>query len=60
MVAVILTRNLVQDFITNYSRTWIYTTTQNYSSVIAADCCLDVLEDGRSEKVGILYSLDHI
>ncbi|KAF8345495.1 pyridoxal phosphate-dependent transferase [Amanita rubescens] len=49
--AVILTRNLVQDFITNYSRTWIYTTTQNYPSVIAADCCLDVLEDGRSEKL---------
>lgn len=60
MAAVILTRGLVQDYITNYSRTWIYTTTQNYPSVIAADCCLDVLEDGRSEKVGILCFFDHI
>ena len=58
--AVILTKSMVQEVISNFSRTWIYTTCTSYAAVIAVDCCIDVLEDGRSEKVGILHCFDNI
>ena len=60
IIAVILTRSVVQEVISNFSRTWIYTTCTSYAAVIAVDCCIDVLEDGRSEKVRILHCIENI
>ncbi|KAI5983422.1 PLP-dependent transferase [Pisolithus albus] len=47
--AVLLTTELVRDYLLNYARSFIYTTALTNASVIAAGCSFDMLEDGTTE-----------
>lgn len=47
--AVLLTTELVRDYLLNYARSFIYTTALTNASVIAAGCSFDMLEDGTAE-----------
>ncbi|KAF9223229.1 PLP-dependent transferase [Gyrodon lividus] len=47
--AVLLTTPLVKDYLLNYARSLVYTTTLTYANVIAVDCSFDMLEDGTTE-----------
>lgn len=58
-VAVIVTNALLRDYMINYARTLIYTTSLSYASVIAADCSFDILDDGTGEKVHFSLSLGY-
>ncbi|KAI0956430.1 hypothetical protein AcV7_006840 [Taiwanofungus camphoratus] len=49
--AVVLTTPLVRDYLLNYARPLIYTTSLSNANIIAADCAFDLLEDGTAEKV---------
>ncbi|OBZ72394.1 putative 8-amino-7-oxononanoate synthase [Grifola frondosa] len=49
--AVMLTTPLVRDYLLNYARSLIYTTSLGYANIIAADCSFDLLEDGTAEKL---------
>jgi len=51
--AVILTDVLVRDYLLNYARSLIYTTSLNYATVIAIDCAFDLMEDGTVHKLSI-------
>ena len=51
MTAVILTSELIRDYLLNYARSLIYTTSLSYASAIAINCSIDLLEDGTTEKV---------
>lgn len=46
-----LTTPLVRDYLLNYARPLIYTTSLSHANIIAADCAFDLLEDGTAEKV---------
>ncbi|TFK61681.1 PLP-dependent transferase [Pluteus cervinus] len=48
--AVILTSVLIRDYLLNYARSLIYTTSLNYANIIAADASFDMLEDGTAEQ----------
>ncbi|KAI6037713.1 PLP-dependent transferase [Pisolithus marmoratus] len=47
--AVLLTTELVKDYLLNYARSFIYTTALTNASVVAAGCSFDMLEDGTTE-----------
>ncbi|KAH7928304.1 PLP-dependent transferase, partial [Leucogyrophana mollusca] len=47
--AVILTTELIRDYLVNYARSLIYTTSLTHANVIAIDCSFDLLEDGTAE-----------
>lgn len=47
----IITTELIRDYLLNYARPLIYTTSQSYASVIAADASFDLLEDGTADKL---------
>lgn len=49
--AVVLTNQLIKDYLLNYARSLIYTTSLSCASVISADCSFDMLEDGTATKV---------
>lgn len=49
--AVLLTSELIRDYMLNYARSLIYTTSLSYANIIAIDCSFDLLENGTSEKV---------
>ncbi|TFK34566.1 pyridoxal phosphate-dependent transferase [Crucibulum laeve] len=53
--AVILTNALIRDYMLNYARSLIYTTSLTYANIIAADCSFDMLEDKTAE-----YLSDHL
>ncbi|KAK2460162.1 hypothetical protein APHAL10511_007841 [Amanita phalloides] len=55
--AVLLTNRLIRDYMLNYARPLIYTTSMSYANVIAVDCSFDLLENGTAEKVGRLKVL---
>jgi len=48
-----LTNVLVRDYLLNYARSLIYTTSLNYATVIGTDCVLDLMEDGTVDKLSI-------
>ncbi|KAA1467208.1 PLP-dependent transferase [Dentipellis sp. KUC8613] len=50
-VAVVLGSELLKDYLINYARPLIYTTSLSHASIIAADCSFDLLEDGTAEKL---------
>lgn len=52
--AVLLTNTLIRDYLLNYARPLIYTTSLSNAAIIAASCSFDLLEDGTAEKVRIL------
>ena len=41
----------MRDYLLNYARSLIYTTSLSNANIIAADCSFDMLEDGEAEKV---------
>ncbi|KAL1734598.1 pyridoxal phosphate-dependent transferase [Schizophyllum commune] len=49
--AILLVPPLLKSYLLNYARPLIYTTAPAYSAVVAADCALDVLEDGTTERL---------
>ena len=49
--AVILTNVLVREYLVNYARPLIYTTSLPHATVIAIDCVLDLMEDGTVHEV---------
>ncbi|TFY50849.1 hypothetical protein EVG20_g11293, partial [Dentipellis fragilis] len=49
--AVVLGSELLKDYLINYARPLIYTTSLSHASIIAADCSFDLLEDGTAEKL---------
>ena len=56
MIAVVLTNTLIRDYLLNYARPLIYTTSLSYTNIIAAGCAFDLLEDGTAETVRFLIS----
>ncbi|ETW82625.1 hypothetical protein HETIRDRAFT_245811, partial [Heterobasidion irregulare TC 32-1] len=49
--AVVLTSVLVRDYLLNYARPLIYTTSLSHANIIAAGCSFDMLENGTAEKL---------
>ena len=49
--AVIITTTLIRDYLLNYARSLIYTTSLSYANIIAADCSFDILTDGTAQRV---------
>ncbi|KAG9315573.1 pyridoxal phosphate-dependent transferase [Chiua virens] len=47
--AVLLTSELVRDYLLNYARSIIYTTTLTFANIVAINCSFDALEDGTAE-----------
>jgi len=54
-VAVLLVPPLVKQYLINYARTLIYTTSLSHANIISANCVFDILESGRAEEVGICF-----
>ena len=50
--AVLLVPPLVKQYLINYARTLIYTTSLSYANIISANCSFDMLECGRADEVG--------
>ncbi|KAJ7286516.1 pyridoxal phosphate-dependent transferase [Mycena rebaudengoi] len=48
--AVILTSTLIRDYLLNYARSLIYTTSLSFANIIAADSSFDLLMDGTAQK----------
>lgn len=48
-----LTNTLIRDYLLNYARPLIYTTSLSNAAIIAASCSFDLLEDGTAEKVRV-------
>ncbi len=42
---------LVRDYLLNYARSLIYTTSLSHANIIAAECSFDLLEEGEASKV---------
>ncbi|KAH9979899.1 pyridoxal phosphate-dependent transferase [Lactifluus volemus] len=49
--AVLLTSTLIRDYLLNYARPLIYTTSLSNTAIIAASCSFDILEDGTAKKL---------
>lgn len=43
---------MVKEYLINYARTLIYTTSLSYANIISANCSFDILESGRADEVG--------
>ncbi|EJD06919.1 PLP-dependent transferase [Fomitiporia mediterranea MF3/22] len=62
--AVVLTSQLVKDYLLNYARPLIYTTALSCANIVAINCSFDLLEDGTTTKLAnnlqtlIKYTLD--
>ncbi|KAH8987434.1 PLP-dependent transferase [Lactarius akahatsu] len=56
--AVLLTNTLIRDYLLNYARPLIYTTSLSNLAVIAASCSFDLLEDGTAYRLAARV-LDH-
>lgn len=50
-IAVLLIPPLVKQYLINYARTLIYTTSLSYANIISTDCSFDILESGRADEV---------
>ncbi|CAA7267510.1 unnamed protein product [Cyclocybe aegerita] len=49
--AVLLTNTLVRDYLLNYARSLIYTTSLSYANIIAGDCSFDMLTNGTAQHL---------
>ncbi|KAG1736350.1 PLP-dependent transferase [Suillus lakei] len=57
--AAILTTELIRDYLLNYGRPLIYTTTLTYANIIAVECAFDMLDNGSAEVTQLaLHLLD--
>jgi 8-amino-7-oxononanoate synthase len=50
-IAVLLVPPIVKQYLINYARTLIYTTSLSYANIISANCSFDLLESGRADEV---------
>ena len=48
---VLVTSTLIRDYMINYARSFIYTTSISYANIIAIDSSFDLLEQGALEPV---------
>lgn len=56
----LLTTEVVKDYLLNYARSLIYTTTLTFANIVAVNCSFDMLEDGTTEAVCHLQNLSLI
>ncbi|KAJ7264862.1 pyridoxal phosphate-dependent transferase [Mycena haematopus] len=49
--AIILTSPLIRDYLLNYARSLIYTTSLSFANIIAADSSFDMLTDGTAQQL---------
>jgi 8-amino-7-oxononanoate synthase len=49
-----LTNVLVRDYLLNYARTLIFTTSLSYANIVAANCSFDMLSDGTATLVSLI------
>ncbi|TCD63948.1 hypothetical protein EIP91_004758 [Steccherinum ochraceum] len=49
--AIVLVNTLVRDYMVNYARPLIYTTSLSYANIVATDCSFDLLEDGTTKAL---------
>lgn len=56
IVAVLVTSTLIRDYMINYARSFIYTTSISYANIIAVDCSFDLLEQGALEPVSLFHN----
>ncbi|KAI0075998.1 PLP-dependent transferase [Panus rudis PR-1116 ss-1] len=49
--AVVLTTEVIRDYMLNYARSLIYTTSLSYANIISVDCSFDLLENGTAKKL---------
>jgi len=49
--AVVVTSSVVKDYLLNYARPLVYTTSPTYATIIAADASFDMLIDGTASYV---------
>ncbi|KAI0318612.1 pyridoxal phosphate-dependent transferase [Amylostereum chailletii] len=49
--AVVLTTPLVRDYLLNYARPLIYTTSLSHANIVAANCSFDLLENGTASAL---------
>ena len=54
-IAVLLVPPLVKQYLINYARTLIYTTSLSYANIISANCSFDILESGRADEVRLQF-----
>jgi len=54
-IAVLLVPPLVKQYLINYARTLIYTTSLSYANIVSANCSFDVLESGRADEVRLRF-----
>ncbi|EIW57969.1 PLP-dependent transferase [Trametes versicolor FP-101664 SS1] len=48
--AILLVTPLVRDYLLNYARPLIYTTSLSNANIVAAECSFDMLEEGEAQK----------
>jgi len=48
---VIVTNIVIRDYLLNYARSLIYTTSLSFANVIAVECSFDMLENGTAQDV---------
>lgn len=51
-IAVLLVTELVKDYLLNYARSLVFTTSLTFANIVAINCSFDMLEDGTAEVVG--------
>ncbi|KAI0788261.1 PLP-dependent transferase [Fomes fomentarius] len=51
LAAILLVTPLVRDYLLNYARSLIYTTSLSHANIIAAECSFDLLEEGEAGKL---------
>ncbi|KDQ59018.1 hypothetical protein JAAARDRAFT_56998 [Jaapia argillacea MUCL 33604] len=49
--AVVLTHKLIRDYLINYARPLIYTTSLSFANIVAVNCSFDFLENGRAQQL---------
>ena len=53
----ILTSALIRDYLLNYARSLIYTTSLSYANIIAVDSSFDMLTNGTAQYVSHFLNL---
>ena len=55
-VAVLVKNTLIRNYMINYARSFIYTTSIYYANTIVVDSLFDLLERGASELVSVFQN----